>query len=235
MTSTKLAPKLNNLKCVLIDIDNTLLDFGKSSQLAIIRTCEDFNIVYPKQIFEVFVKVTNDMWRKIQDGNLTETQLRQTRWKAIFDIFGISADGPAFEEEFHRQLHDSAVPVDGAVEVLEYLHSKYTVCTASNASFEQQRNRMELAGMSKYIDRMFVSERLGAQKPSPAFFEACLNQLILNPQNTIMIGDDIHADMLGAASCGIHTCWFNPNNLANTENVSLDFTISNLSDLYNLL
>ncbi|MDE6302219.1 MAG: YjjG family noncanonical pyrimidine nucleotidase [Clostridia bacterium] len=219
----------------MIDIDNTLLDFGKSSQLAIIRACEDFNIVYPEKIFDVFVKVTNDMWRQIQDGELTEERLRQTRWNKIFDMFGISADGPAFEEVFHRNLRDCAVPVDGAIDILNYLHTKYSVCTASNASFKQQSNRMELVGMSQYIDKMFVSEQLGAQKPSPAFFEACLKQLNLNPQDTIMIGDDIHADMLGAASLGIHTCWFNPHNLPNTENIPLDFEISHLSDIHKIL
>lgn len=237
MPSNENACKLNNLKCVLIDIDNTLLDFGKSSRLAIIRTCEDFNIAYPPQIFDVFVKVTNDMWRLIQDGKLTEARLRLIRWNAIFDELGISADGPAFEAIFNRHLKSCAVPVAGAEDILDYLHSKYLVCAASNAPYGQQLRRMKLANLAQYVDEFFVSEHLGAQKPNPAFFEACLNGLNsargldLKPQDLIMIGDDIHADMLGAASYAIRTCWYNPLGLPNAENIQIDITISCLSDV----
>ena len=103
--------------------------------------------------------------------------------------------------------------------------------TASNASFKQQRHRLELTGMLNYIDKMFVSEQLGAQKPSSAFFKECLKHLKYLPSETLMIGDDLHADMLGAASCEIHTCWFNPSKQPNIENVAIDIQISKLSEL----
>lgn len=222
---------LNGLKCILIDVDNTLLDFEKSSQTAIIRTCEDFKIPYSSELLAVFLKVNNEMWRQIQDGALTKEQLWQTRWNKIFNISGITADGPHFEAEFHRYLQDSAVPIDGALEALKYLSSKYKVCTASNASFKQQRHRLELTGMLNYIDKMFVSEQLGAQKPSSAFFKECFKHLKYLPSETLMIGDDLHADMLGAASCEIHTCWFNPSKQPNIENVAIDIQISKLSEL----
>ena len=81
---------LNGLKCILIDVDNTLLDFEKSSQMAIIRTCEDFKIPYSSELLAVFLTVNNEMWRQIQDGALTKEQLWQTRWNKIFNISGIT-------------------------------------------------------------------------------------------------------------------------------------------------
>lgn len=223
--------QLKRLKGVLVDVDNTLLDFEKSSQLAIKRTCEDFGILYSDKLLDVFLDINHSMWRQIQDGSLTKAQLWQHRWNKIFGLVGISADGPTFEKEFHRYLHECAVPVDGAIEFLEYLHSKYTVCTASNASFEQQHHRLDLSGMLKYIDKMFVSEQIGAQKPNSAFFEACFKKLPFSPQKSIMIGDDLHADMLGASQFKMLTCWYNPLNLPNLENVPVDFVISDLSDI----
>ncbi|MDE7373616.1 MAG: YjjG family noncanonical pyrimidine nucleotidase [Clostridia bacterium] len=215
----------------MIDVDNTLLDFEKSSQLALIRTCEDFDIPYSERMLEVFLEVNNSMWRQIQDGELTKAQLWERRFNTIFNKLGINADGVLFETEFHRHIETCAATVDGAVDALKYLHSKYTVCTASNASFKQQRIRLELAGMLQYIDKMFVSEHLGAQKPNVAFFEECFEQLAFSPEETVMIGDDLHADMLGASTYNLHTCWYNPKHLPNDENISIDTEISDLSEL----
>ena len=226
---------LTRTKCILIDVDNTLLDFEKSSQLAIIRSCEDFNIPYSENMFDVFLKVNNRMWRQIQDGELTKAQLWQTRWNTIFGAVDIKADGVKFEAEFHRNIFDCAVPIDGAVEALEYLHSKYTVCTASNASYEQQRHRLQLTGMLQYIDKMFVSEQLGAQKPNPAFFKACFNQLNFSPAETLMVCDDIHADMSGSNAFGMRTCWYNPKGLQNDEGIAVNVEIASLSELKSIL
>lgn len=231
---TDLNAQFDNIKCVFVDVDNTLLDFERSSQLAIIRTCEDLNIAYPDSIFDVFIRVNNEMWRDIQDGKMTKAELWLTRWNKIFAEVGMSADGPFFEAEFHRRLHDCAVPVEGAKDALEYLHSKYLVCTASNASLKQQTHRLRLAGMSEYIDKMFVSEQLGAQKPDTRFFEECFKQLDFLPGETLMIGDDLHADMLGASKFGLRTCWYNPKNLPNSENVHIDVEISSLDDIIKL-
>lgn len=220
-----------NIKCILIDVDNTLLDFEKSSQLALIRTCEDFDMPYGDRLLEVFLKVNDAMWRQIQDGELTKAQLWERRFNAVFSELGINADGVLFETEFHNHIQTCAATVDGAVDALKYLHSKYAVYTASNASYKQQRMRLELAGMLQYIDKMFVSEHLGVQKPNVAFFEKCFEQLTFSSEETVMIGDDLHADMLGASAYNLHTCWYNPKHLPNDENISIDIEISDLSEL----
>lgn len=222
---------IRRIKCVLIDVDNTLLDFKESSRLAIMRTCGDFAIEFSDTLLDVFLKINNEMWRQIQDGKLTKAQLWQTRWNKIFSIISIKADGVKFEKEFHRYLHECAVPIDGATEALEYLHSKYFVCTASNASLEQQRHRLDLCGMLKHIDKMFVSEQLGAQKPDKMFFEQCFKRLNYLPEEVLMIGDDMHADILGAYNYGLLTCWYNPEHAENPENIRADYQIANLSEI----
>jgi len=189
-------------------------------------------------LFSTFLTVNADMWNRIEKGALTVDGLWATRWNKIFDIVNISFDGPTFEASFHRHLHDLAIPIDGALDLLEYLHKKYTVCIASNSSLNQQVNRLGKADMLDKIDKIFVSEQVGAQKPNKEFFDACFSALSdTAPAQSIIIGDSIQADIIGAHKYGIHTCWYNPqNHTASQQQQSyIDYTVQKLSQIKEFL
>ena len=140
---------------------------------------------------------------------LTTDELYRIRWTLIFRELGIDVDGPAFETRFYHYLTTAAEKVDGADELMAHLRGKYTLCIASNAPYRQQVQRMEKAGYLPYLAHLFVSEKLGAAKPSGLFFEACLAALApLRPDEVLMIGDSLTADIAGARACGIKTCWY---------------------------
>lgn len=100
---------------------------------------------------------------------MTKEKLFDTRFQIVFDKLGIKADGIAFETAFRENFHESAILVDGARDLLEYLRSKYKVYVASNASMHQQTNRMKKAELDGYIDGYFVSEEIGFPKPQKSF------------------------------------------------------------------
>ena len=82
------------------------------------------------------------------------------------------------EKEFRILLNLSAVPVDGAEEILTYLKEKdYCLCAASNGPYGQQINRLKKVDMLKYFAHCFVSEKVGADKPGKAFFDGCMKEL----------------------------------------------------------
>ena len=114
------------------------------------------------------------------------------------------------EKEFRRLLHLSAVPVEGAKDILEYLHKKeYCLCAASNGPYNQQINRLKSADMLKYFKHCFVSEMVGADKPSRQFFDGCMKEFTgVLPSECMMIGDSLTADIEGGQAYGMSTCWF---------------------------
>ncbi len=223
------------IKTVFIDVDNTLLDFRKCSRASIAKCLVVHDIECTEHFLQVFERRNNALWLDIEEGRYTVQQLRRERWNMIFAELGIGLDGVAFEEEFRKELKQSAEPVDGAVQLLEYLAGKYRICVASNASFEQQECRLKKAGMLQYIDRLFTSEEIGVLKPERGFFEACFAQLgDVKPEDCMMIGDSLPADIRGAAAMGMKTCWFNYTG-ADTESQESDFTVNSLREIMEIL
>lgn len=220
------------LTTILIDVDNTLLDFSKCAKSAIRQGFSELGLPWEEGIFTVFSTVNDDLWRQIETGELTRQRLKEIRFARVFSRCGICADGPAFEARFHDLLAQSHEPVAGALELLRHLAGRYTVCVASNASYHQQVHRLELAGMLPYVRQVFVSEQAGALKPSPAFFAWCFAQLGNPPKESVlMIGDSLTADIAGGAAFGIATCWYNHGGQPLPDGVRPDHTVAHLSEI----
>ena len=224
------------IKAVLIDIDNTLLDFHKCSKEAMCLAAEEYGIKFPENYFEIFTKINNSLWEKIEKGELDRQGLFKVRWKLIFEAMGIDEDGLAFEETFRANIKQSAIPVDGAKEILLYLSEKYYVAVASNSELAQQEKRLKKADMLKYISKIFTSEEIGFAKPSEGFFAHCENELPqLERDEIILIGDSVTADIEGAKKFGFKTCWFNFARKENPVCEKADYIINNLAEIKNIL
>lgn len=106
--------------------------------------------------------------------------------------------GKALKRTFLDFLSQSMIPVDGAMELLRYLGQKYRVFIACNGPYDQQIQRMRLAGMGQYIGGYFVSEQLGHAKPSREVFDLCYHEVQIEAkEQIIMIGDSLPADIVG--------------------------------------
>lgn len=225
------------VKAVFLDVDNTLLDFDKCGAAAMRQGFEELGFPFEERMyFDTFANINEPLWKKIERGELTKEVLFAIRWNLVFDALGIKGDGPAFEKRFHDILLSTAIPVDGAVELAAYLHEKYTVCVASNAFYHQQVRRLTLAGIAPYIDHYFISERLGADKPNKAFFDAALASLPgIQPDECIMIGDSLTADIAGGANAGIPTVWFNRLNVPVPKDCKADDIVTSLAEIQHIL
>lgn len=223
-------------RAVLLDIDDTLLDFNQSAILSMKRSFAELGLPFLDSYTAVFHEINNSLWHRIEAGNLTIEELLKIRWCLIFERLGIDADGVDFEKRFSKNLHFVAEPMDGALEILQYLSRKYTIGVASNSKLAQQVNRLKIAGLFPYIDHLFVSEEIGAQKPSPAFFSRCFELLSpISPKETLLIGDSLTADIRGGVDFGIPTCWLNFKNLPLPEGISPDYIIHSLYELRDIL
>lgn len=222
------------VKAILLDVDNTLLDFNKCACAAMQDAARDFDIPLPENAFAVFRRINDGLWRKIEEQTLTTEELYRIRWALIFQELGIDFDGPTFEARFYRYLTTAAEKVDGADELMEYLQGKYTLCIASNAPYLQQVQRMEKAGYLPHLRHLFISEKIGASKPSPLFFQACLAALApLRPDEVLMIGDSLTADIAGARACGIQTCWYRHG--SEKDGSMADYCVADLREICDIL
>lgn len=226
----------SNIKVVFIDIDNTLLDFNKCSALSIEKAFIQNGLKFSPQVMQEFFPINNALWKKIEIGGYTKEQLHKERFNILFSKLGINYDGEKVEQCFLDNLYDTVALVDGALDIVKYLSSKYILCTASNAFFEQQVNRLKISGLYPYVKYMFVSEELGAEKPSKAFFDRAFSRLNnVCPKECVMIGDSLTADIKGGSDYGMKTIWFNFLNQIEPQSKIFDYKIDKLSQIKSIL
>ncbi len=224
------------IKAVLIDIDDTLLDFRKSANTAIRICFEKYGLLFTPHVIDTFHTINDELWRKIERKEITKQEMYGLRWVTIFKELGIERDGFEMEALFRSTLSGIAEPVDNAYELLEYLYKKYPLFAASNSSFEHQRKRMTQSDMLKYFQKMFVSETVGALKPAKEFFDFCFNEMgNPNPSEVVIIGDSLTSDISGGVSYGLKTIWFNPVNKELPPNLSPSYTVNDLKEIKEIL
>lgn len=222
------------IKAVLLDVDDTLLDFDLGAREAATEAFKEAGLTYGDDVHRAFTRINNDLWRSVEKGLMTREELYKIRWQTILDSLGIKADGEKLERSFHLHLRESAIPVDGALELVRYLYQRYTLCIASNAPYRQQTLRLKKAGLYGYMKHIFVSEAIGFSKPSREFFEYCLKALSpLTPDEIMVIGDSLTADINGAAAFGLKSCYFN--RCGTDVKSPADYTVAGLDEIKNFL
>ena len=120
--------KIQNIKVLFWDIDNTLLDFDAGAEDSMKQAFADLGLEFKPEMFNVFQEENHIIWDKIEKGELSREDLPYVRWQIILKRLGLKADGVAMEHVFRSYLHNSAVPVSGALETLEALAGKYIFC-----------------------------------------------------------------------------------------------------------
>lgn len=229
------------MKVIFIDIDNTLLSFSEYVKHTMQTGFEHFGLMrYEPYMYDIFTEENNKLWHRIEQGTLVFSELEKVRWNIIFVRLGIGFDGTVFEKYFRRALYDSAIPMPYADEMLRYLSGKYTLCAASNGPYEQQVHRLEVAGMKRYFDYIFISEKLGASKPSEEFFKRAFAELnsgreeVIMPADTIIIGDSLTSDIDGGRNYGMKTCFYNVGGVQ-SDSIKADYVIDELNEVEGIL
>ncbi|MBE7084309.1 MAG: noncanonical pyrimidine nucleotidase, YjjG family [Clostridiales bacterium] len=224
------------IKYVFIDIDDTLLDFDKNASLAVEMAFSKVGLNYKQEYGPWFLKINDGLWKMIERKELTREQLHKIRFKKVLSEFSLVGDGELVEKLFREYLFNLAIPVDGALDIVKYLSKKYTLFVASNAIYLQQINRLRKAGLLEYFNKIFVSENIGHNKPSKEFFDACFAEIDgATPQNTIMIGDSLTADIKGANDYGMKTIWFNKKKAPLPEEHIYTYMVTDLEEVKNYL
>ena len=98
-----------------------------------------------------------------------------------------------------------------------------------------QERKLKNSGLDQLLDGVFISEKVGAEKPNKAFFEAVFREIgTVAPGEAMIVGDSLTGDIRGGKNAGILTCWYNPQGEKNRYGIVPDFEIRNLWDVLNL-
>lgn len=221
----------------LFDLDDTLLDFQASEKLCFKHTFNHFGITESLDEIHKTYKVHNNLlWKQIETGEVTKDFIKVERFKRTLDHHQIEIPPHKMANFYLEQLPENVVLIDGAVEICEYLKNFGEIGIITNGIEVTQRARIKNSQLKNYIDFIAVSEECGFAKPDIRFFEFAVNRAKnFTKETTIIIGDRLEADILGANNFGIDSCWFNPYQISFQTQVTPSFTISKLEDIKTFL
>lgn len=224
------------IRYVLFDVDDTLLDFGKAEAAAIRKTFERIGISVTDELIRRYSEINAQQWSRFEKGEITREKLLTERFDILFSELGINVPSEMAQASYEYLLGIGHYFVDGAEELLEALKDKYELYIVSNGNASVQDRRLKSAGIIPYFKDIFISERVGFNKPSAEFFEACFERIPgFEKDKAVIVGDRLSSDILGGINAGVKTCWFNPRGDAPDPDIPADYEIKHLSELPALL
>ncbi len=223
------------MRALLLDLDDTLLDFHAAERFALSETLKEFGIPPKEEYITAYSRLNHAMWQKMEAGGITKDELRATRFPLFLESVGLRADGQKMAKGYESRLTDSTFTVEGAIPTLEILKKDYALYALSNGTSAVQRNRIRKSGLQPYFQGIFLSEEIGYAKPDCGFFNAVFGVIPFAPNQTVMVGDSLSADIAGANNYGIRSVWFNRFGRENHTGVKVDVELRNLRDLPLLL
>lgn len=207
----------SSVKHIFFDLDNTLWDFETNSQTVISALIDKYNVsakcqCSPSSFIKTYVLVNEDLWARYRLHQISKEELRSHRFYNTMLYFGHDDKelGNKLEEEYISQSPYQKALFPGTVEVLEELHKKYTLHIITNGFAEVQEVKLGNCGLDKYFDEVITSEAVGFNKPDRRIFDEAVERASTAHEHCVMIGDDWHADIVGATEAGIKSIYFNP-------------------------
>ena len=223
------------IEFLFLDLDDTILDFHKAERIAIAKTIRDFGVEPTEEILHRYHIINKWHWEQLELGKLTRAEVLQNRFAVLFNELGVTVDATACARTYEKNLSQGHWFLPGAEEAVDALSKKYRLFLASNGTASVQKGRMTSANLYRFFETVFVSQEIGHNKPSKAYFDACFAQIPdFDISKAMIVGDSLSSDIKGGINAGMKTVWVNPSH-AQATNIQPDYEIESLSQLEALL
>lgn len=220
---------------VFFDLDHTIYDFDKNAELTFFEVFDVLNLKVPSDFMQYFKPINDFYWDKLAKKEITAEYLRVARLKDTFNALEISVtDSQILEiaDRFIEILPKYNHVFDGTYESLEYLKDKYRLHIITNGPDKVQELKLQNSDLKKYFLSITNSEMAGVKKPDPFIFELAMKSANVKAENSLMIGDNLDADIAGALNVGMQVIWFDEFKTNQTKNFT---TINQLIELKQIL
>lgn len=205
--------KLNNITDVFFDLDHTLWDFDKNSALTFEKIFEINNVKIDLNVFlEVYEPINFKYWKLYREEKIDKTSLRYKRLGDSFRILNFEVKSSLIHklsDDYIKHLCTFNHLFEGTLDILDYLQPKYNLHIITNGFKEVQQGKLNQSNIDHYFKTVTNSEMAGVKKPNPKIFYHALNLAKTTLPQSIMIGDNLEADVQGALDMGLDAILFN--------------------------
>lgn len=228
-------------KHIFFDLDHTLWDFEANARETLLELYHTHQLTQRGITdFEDFLArytVHNDkLWDRFRKGFMTRKELRSKRFWLTFLEYKIADEKltMAFSDQFLEILPTKTVLFPYTIEILEYLlQKKYVLHLITNGFEDTQLMKLRNANIFHYFTNIITSEAAGSLKPHKDIFDFALQKSNATAAESIMIGDTLEVDILGAQQIGMDQVYFNP--AVPATGITPTYTIQHLQEIENIL
>lgn len=221
----------------LFDLDDTLLDFKASEKLSFVIAMESLGIKDGlNDLFSQYQTINRGLWKLFEEAKTTKDYLKVERYRQLFHKNQIEVDPEIASTRYLDTLPETVVLVDHAEEICQWLSSRGELGIITNGIHHTQAQRIKKSKLAPYISFVSVSEASGFAKPDVRFFEFSVRMAKkFSKASSILVGDRMETDILGAHHFGIDSCWFNPTKEANALSIAAKYEVGHLSEIKKLI
>ena len=221
---------------VLFDLDETLFDFHKAEAIALSKTLTQLGVEASQENIALYSTINKKHWEMLEEGRITRAQVLLGRFDELFATLGADCQSIQAQKIYEHQLGIGHYFIPGAPELLQELKDRYALYLVSNGTASVQEGRIKSSGISPLFREIFISQKVGYNKPRKEFFDYCFARIPdFSKEKTIIIGDSLTSDVRGGNNAGIRTCWFNPRGNERIDGIHIDYEVQKLEQIPALL
>ena len=224
-------------KFLLFDADNTLFDFNASEKYAFSRMLLERGIAETPDMLPTYSRDNVACWEEFERGEIGKEELLVKRFAIFAEKYCPGEDPVRMNDVYTVHLGKVGVLLPGAVGMVRRLKEAGAyIYIVTNGIEQVQRGRFAGSELMAYIDGVFISECLGANKPDRKFFERAAAQIEgFDKSRAVVIGDSPTGDVRGANNFGVDCVWFNPENREAPEGLKITKTVSDFDEMESFL
>jgi 2-haloacid dehalogenase len=217
---------------LFLDLDDTILDFRRSEDFALRKTLTELNIAPTDEMVSLYSRINDACWKKLERGEMTREQVLTGRFALFFEEIGVAGDPEDTWDRYRENIASTGFLLDGAIDLLEELRQTYDLYAASNGTATIQDRRIANAGIAPYFKEIFISQRVGYNKPDKRFFDLCFEKIPnFDKSRAVMVGDSLTSDIKGGKNAGLTTVWYNAHNKRADGDIVPDYEVTSLDML----
>ena len=222
---------------IIFDMDMTLFDYPSAQLDAFIGCTKETGIRYTKDIHQIYSDCNEHQWRLLEQNRITIDELQINRFMNFLELIERRDIEPEkINKKYTEILETCGYLIPGVQNIVETLAKEYILAIATNGIARVQRGRLKSSGISSYFRYVFISEEMRKTKPDVGFFNVMLKKMgVKSPENVLMVGDSLLADIAGAVKAGITTCWANYSKAPNHTDIKPDYEIFVPEDILSII
>ncbi|UOG73930.1 HAD family hydrolase [Hymenobacter tibetensis] len=200
---------------ILFDLDDTLFDHANTARATLAMSTAgmaEFQGVDLEVLYQQYSEILEEMHPQVMAGLYTHEDARRLRFQRLLAPYGLgttASEAAHFAQKHYQHYQHLRRPVAGALPLLEALKPHYQIGVVTNNRTLEQQEKLQQLGMAHLIDALITSEDVGVLKPHPRIYHVALERLQATAAETVMVGDNWTADVVGALEVGIRPLWLN--------------------------